>query len=325
MIFGIDAKRLPTVTSCYKIERKTVWSAVDRNNILVLVTEGECIFTVNNIDHTVKKNEAFIIPAEQEYTRRPKNNRSAVFYYFHFKTDTPISEVDTEAVRLTLETQKTELETAAISDTGNRFVPVELLYVKSHIALGDKAAALAERIEREITGLRIESGYLISLYFSEILGLSMQCTVKELLTDFDASLGRPVPYKLKKAMLYIRQNRKQMISLEELSDYCGISKQHIIRLFKSELGITPTQYINRLKINYAKNLIQFSPSLSMKEVSYELGFENPNYFSRLFTKLEGESPSDFKVRISLPGSMYESGVAVTDTRSRRSRKHRQEQ
>ena len=71
---------------------------------------------------------------------------------------------------------------------------------------------------------------------------------------------------------------------------------------------THCQYINRLKIQYAKHLIQFSPSLSMKEIGYELGFENPHYFSRLFTKLAGESPSSFRARVRLPDGVYRGGL-----------------
>lgn len=323
MLFTVDVTRLPTVVKCYKIERKTVWTAVDPQNILVFVTDGECVFTVNNIEYIVKKNEAFIIPAEQEYSRKPHLNKPATFYYFHFKTDKPILEADTDAVKQSLEKRKANIEAAIVNDTHGKFESLENIYINNHVILDDKAPELAKKIEKEITLGRIESGFLLSLYFSELLGLVMQNTIKELLTDCNSKTDAPVSHILKKAILYIRQNRKQIITLNDLSSYCGVSPQHMIRLFKAELGITPTQYINRLKITHAKNLIQNNPSLSMKEISYELGFENPNYFSRLFTKLEGENPSDFKLRISIPGNMYKDGTAIITAHSLRSKKYKE--
>ncbi len=320
MIFVTDIEKLPVVSNAYKIERKTVWNTVEPENLLVLVTGGECIFNINNTDFNVKNGEMIFIPAGQQYLRKPKNNKSACFYYFHFKTDTPISEVENSDVISILEKRKKELDTTIINSAKNRFEPLKTLYIKQHTLLDKTAVSLADKIIKEITSQRIESGFIISLHFSEILAHAMQSTVKDLLSDMSTKIDKPVPPKIKKAILYINQNYKQSITLKDLSDFCGITPQHIIRLFKNELGVTPTQYINRFKINYAKSLIRNNTALSVKEISYELGFENPSYFSRLFTKLEKENISDFKLRLNIPEELYKSGTATVSMKSPRNRK-----
>ena len=76
----------------------------------------------------------------------------------------------------------------------------------------------------------------------------------------------------------------------------GVSVQHVIRLFRKHLQTTPVGYINRTKVLHAIDLLR-NTELSVKEIAYELGFEDPNYFSRLFKKEEKMSPGDTRARI----------------------------
>lgn len=321
MIFIANIEKLPVVLNAYKIKRKTVWNTVEPENLLVLVSGGECTFVINNNEFNIKNGEMIFIPAGQQYLRKPKNDKSAWFYYFHFKTDVPISEAKNSDILSVLEKRKKELDATIINSPKNIFEPIKNLYINQHTALDKNAFFLADKIIKEITTQRIETGFIISLHFAGILAQAMQSSVRELLSDISTKIDKPVSPKIKKAILYINQNYKQHITLKSLSDFCGITPQHIIRLFKNELGVTPTQYINRFKINYAKSLMRNNTSLSVKEISYELGFENPSYFSRLFTKLEKESISDFKLRLNIPEESYKSGSVNISMKSPRNRKN----
>jgi YesN/AraC family two-component response regulator len=107
-----------------------------------------------------------------------------------------------------------------------------------------------------------------------------------------------VPEKIRKAVCFIRTHLTQKITLKDLSDYWSISPQHLIRLFHSTYNITPIQYINNIKIVHSKELLRKTP-LSIKEIAYEIGIDDPYYFSRLFCKLSGEYPSVFRGRAAL--------------------------
>lgn len=319
MFFAIKIDPLPIVSNAYKIERKTVWSTVEPENILVLVTDGACTFIINNKEYYVKKGEYILIPAGQEYLRKP-DNHPATFYYFHFITEVGITNIDKNNILDILEERKSSLESNIINNTKERFFRDDNIFLNNHSVLSDEAFIISEKIIKQMTSQKMISNLMISLYFSQILVLAMHSTIKELPSNIHPVTDKHIPPKIKKAVLYISQNYKKAITLKDLSAFCGMTPQHIIRLFKNELGSTPTQYINRFKINHAKSLIKNNPTLSLKEISYELGFENPSYFSRLFTKLVGESPSDFKIRISLPEEMYKSGKATVNIKSPRNRK-----
>ena len=78
-------------------------------------------------------------------------------------------------------------------------------------------------------------------------------------------------------------------SIKWLSAEFGISASNFSHQFKSKMGLTLMDYINRLKIDYAKRLIQDS-SLSVAEISEKLGYNHPSSFIRKFKQITGKTP-----------------------------------
>ncbi|WP_278021724.1 AraC family transcriptional regulator [Flavobacterium ginsengisoli] len=93
---------------------------------------------------------------------------------------------------------------------------------------------------------------------------------------------------------YIKQNLKENISLKSLSEKACMSTTSFYRFFKRELGMSPIEYILNEKIKCAKNLLK-NPSLQINEVCYLAGFEDANYFIRLFKKYEGITPKQYQL------------------------------
>ena len=100
--------------------------------------------------------------------------------------------------------------------------------------------------------------------------------------------------KLQKAVNYISKHYNEKITLDELAAYCNISKQQLTRQFKTNLQMTPMKYVTEFKLFRAKDLIFNQPELSIKEVSDMLGFDNQNYFSKVFARVFGQSPTEYK-------------------------------
>ncbi len=96
------------------------------------------------------------------------------------------------------------------------------------------------------------------------------------------------------AVRYIGVHMEEQIRLDELASAAAVSKDHFIRLFTRELGITPGRYINRKKIEAAQLRLLLHPGESVKSVAYGLGFDNLQYFNRLFSRLTGESPGRYR-------------------------------
>lgn len=86
---------------------------------------------------------------------------------------------------------------------------------------------------------------------------------------------------------------EQQLSLDEIADEIGYSKNYIIRIFSETYGITPYRYFMERKIEAAK-LYLINTTLSVGEISMELNFADSHYFSNCFKKICGISPKDFR-------------------------------
>lgn len=92
---------------------------------------------------------------------------------------------------------------------------------------------------------------------------------------------------------YISQKLSSDIRIEELCRIAGMSKSSLYRAFNDAYGLSPGQLILEERIKYAKELLKEN-ELSIKEVAYAAGFNDPNYFSRMFKKAEGIAPKEFR-------------------------------
>ncbi len=103
---------------------------------------------------------------------------------------------------------------------------------------------------------------------------------------------------LKKAKDYILQNYKKDISLDDISRELDISPYYFSKMFKDLSGMNFIEYLTDFRIEKAKRLLQENER-SMKEICWEVGYSDPNYFSRIFKKVTGKTPTEYK-----EGKMY---------------------
>jgi AraC-like DNA-binding protein len=98
---------------------------------------------------------------------------------------------------------------------------------------------------------------------------------------------------VRRAMAYVHARYAEQVSLKEMAAYVGLSKQHLIRSFRKEIGITPIAYLKRYRIRQAKALLEASDK-SITEVALEVGFSDSGYFARVFRREAGVSPSAYR-------------------------------
>ena len=99
---------------------------------------------------------------------------------------------------------------------------------------------------------------------------------------------------------YMNENLERNLTLDQLAAYFKYSPSHFSMLFQRETGVSPISYFIRLKIQKACQYIELT-ALKLNEISTKLGFEEPAYFSRTFTKIMGISPSEYRRRESEHG------------------------
>jgi AraC-like DNA-binding protein len=93
---------------------------------------------------------------------------------------------------------------------------------------------------------------------------------------------------VERALDFIRKNWRKQIDFVALAARSGVSSRHFRRLFQQATGLGPQQYLLNLRLNEAKRLLGTMP---ISEVSCQVGFDNPLYFSRLFKEKIGVPPS----------------------------------
>lgn len=93
---------------------------------------------------------------------------------------------------------------------------------------------------------------------------------------------------------YVRENYGEKLTLAAIASKIGISQGYLSSVFKKQTGGNLNDYINQMKIEKAKELLE-KHEYMMYEISDMLGFENPYYFSKVFKKLTGITPSEYEM------------------------------
>ena len=112
---------------------------------------------------------------------------------------------------------------------------------------------------------------------------------KELSTDLLAQFNQQLDTYFESGQL----EKKGVPSIELLAEKLSVSQRYLSDTLKKETSKTSTEHLQLYLINEAKNML-LQPDLTVADVAYELGFEFPQYFSRLFKKKEGLSPTAYR-------------------------------
>ncbi|MDT8860707.1 response regulator [Alkalihalobacillus sp. MEB130] len=95
---------------------------------------------------------------------------------------------------------------------------------------------------------------------------------------------------------YVIRHADQDISLQTISKEVGLSPIYISKIFKEHLGINYINFLTECRIEKAKKLMR-DPEKSMKEITFEVGYHDPNYFSKVFKKMCQISPTEYRKKL----------------------------
>lgn len=153
-------------------------------------------------------------------------------------------------------------------------------------------ASTINKLIKECMSTSVTKDVLADLTLQELLIRIIQTqTAKSINDGISFNPNSPINEILEYIRLNIRDNN---ISLKKLSETACMSPTSFSRFFKRELGISPIEFVINEKIRHAKQLLK-NPSIQINEVCYMAGFEDSNYFIRIFKKHEGITPKQYQL------------------------------
>lgn len=105
--------------------------------------------------------------------------------------------------------------------------------------------------------------------------------------------ARPLPPLVAEAVAAIRQNYMALYGVEELSEQLGVTKSHLVRVFKQEIGVPPGKYMTNVRIEAVKSLL-LTDEYNLEMIAGLTGFSGANYLCRVFKREVGLSPAAWR-------------------------------
>lgn len=239
--------------------------------MLIYCTEGEGWYTIGGKTFPVKENQYIIIPPNVPYSFGASEHDPWTIYWVHF-----------------------------MGKLSNEFLPSTP--VPGTILPGEYSR-LQDRIQlfEEIYGC-FSMGYIKEYMVYSSMCLYMFLTSFLYLEQYRyINLPSHKEYSFASRVIhYMNEHVEHNLTLDQLAAYFKYSPSHFSMLFQKETGVSPISYFIRLKIQKACQYIVLT-NLKLNDISTKLGFEEPAYFSRTFTKVMGISPSEYRKKESEHG------------------------
>lgn len=104
------------------------------------------------------------------------------------------------------------------------------------------------------------------------------------------------PSVITKAKEYIQEHQTENLRLGHVAKACNTSTFYFCKMFKKVTGINFTDYLSRVRIEKSKNLL-LNPNLRVSEIAFEVGFQSLTHFNRVFKKILGQSPTEYRAQL----------------------------
>lgn len=234
-------------------------------HVIIYCTEGYGWLEINKKRSIVSPSQFIAIPANVPHKYGADSNKPWTIYWVHFKGEASSTIID------------------LLLKNADHYKPY-LTYSDDRIKLFQDIC-----INLEI-GYHIDNLRFVNMIFSHFLTSLIYEDKFNHRENKDTDI-------VDKAIWYMQENVCGLIRLEDISTAVDRSPSHLSYVFKKKTGYSPVEYFNQLKIQKACQYISLSTS-SIKYIALSLGFEDQYYFSRLFTKQMGISPSEYRKNVT---------------------------
>lgn len=232
-------------------------------HILIYCVNGEGWFELGNKRYDISSNQCFILPPDVPHSYGTSHNPWTI-YWIHFKGDFAshyVSGVNSPFSLTNSDTVKIYNHSLIFEDI---IQALEKGYGKDNLEFSCSA---------------------LHHYLGAIKYLSSSSDLSE-----RKSRGQHV---VDSAITYMKNNIERSVTLRELGAHFGYSESYFLSLFKKRTGYSPINYMIQLKIQLACHLLDFT-DMRINQICHKVGISDPYYFSKLFTRVMGCTPSIYK-------------------------------
>lgn len=160
-----------------------------------------------------------------------------------------------------------------------------------------KAQHVHKVIQEMFEHERDASPFIHLLQQSSLLRILYELLRDGIHDDMDTSFSH-LDKRIHTIIHYVHAHPQRMPEIMELADLVGLSDSHLRKLFIKQTGQAPLHFVHSIKIGQAKKLLATSVK-PISQIGYELGVDNPNYFSRLFKTKTGMTPMQYRQKYGL--------------------------
>lgn len=214
------------------------------------------------------------------------------------KIDFPDATLDnpTECIALSISAQMIENTFSLLNETLPKNLSTDQWRLDTsyyHLSNNEELSNIIHHFIRiGVNDVSKEKDIIASLALKELLIRLSQTQARDILEKtYKQSAGSN---RLAYVVDYIKENIREELSIEQLSDKACLSKSHFSRSFKNELGLSPSAYILKERLKLAKKYLQSSKN-QIQEVCFMSGFKNITYFIRAFKQEFGVTPKAFQM------------------------------
>lgn len=232
---------------------------------LLYILEGEGSATCNENTFPVKKGDLIVVNSTQIHTLTPKGTLTfcCVLFYSWFFSD--------------VEFDVTTIISPCVREDS---------FVK-------------ESIGKMIAQKETKTHYrdmLIKSYAYEIMAYLLKNYTEHQMTKKDTLLHTSRLKTAETVLYYINEHYCEKITSGSLADLCCMNESYFCRFFKRNFNKTPIEYLNEFRIEKACELLNLT-TRTITDIALSVGFEDINYFSRMFKKIKNCSPSEYRGRV----------------------------
>jgi AraC-like DNA-binding protein len=251
-----------------EVEQGTIWGS--KNNLdkylLVYCTRGNGFVVIEGEQVPVSNDQFFIIPkglSFKFYSVLDINSRLLVAYFDGWK-----------ALRL-----------------GKEFALVRNLIPSVNNMVANREMLFDEIFNNLSKGFHDENMQYVNFCFGHLLATFIYAN--RTIEDVEAE-ANPI---VNRAINFLNRNLDKKLTLKQLADEVGYSPTYFTTLFKNVTNYSPISYFSHLKILKACEYLDYT-KMKVKEISFSLGYADPYYFTKDFTKKMGMSPRNYRNRVS---------------------------